>query len=475
MRRKIAVFTVAVSILPLLILVLCFKAESNRYRNIRENAEEEIFATLSSGADESLQEIERRFAESGNTEALILGALKFFPGASAVGYIENGVLLDSAGEESLFTDQEYRIRKHTDRYAHGHGPFVSAVIEEENMTGVEITVPISSPGSGMLLLAYSLPAPGLITGRMRIFLPVFFTLVLIFSAGCALILADGIAGPLLNLLDAVRKNRKTGFGFKARSEGRQDRDMKLLIDEFNSMIENMELPRMDPDEMERIASNIRHEIRNPLTAIKNGAYFLKYFLRTEDEKAGNTLDIIDRESEKVTSIINNITSFFPHGHKDINSININVLADEALGLVELPGNIKLSRVYSEGLGPVYSDRRDLRKALTRLLEVLIEVCGDRKVKLEVVTLDDPENNLKIILLCKEITIEEDELDALLEYLSEGRRRTGSSIMRRREKPGADSPRAIIERCGGTLDIRYSPEEGLSITVTVLSLPGKAGG
>jgi PAS domain S-box-containing protein len=82
----------------------------------------------------------------------------------------------------------------------------------------------------------------------------------------------------------------------------------------------------------RLAASIAHEINNPLEAIKNSLYLLSTKFQG-DEEDRRFLEIANRETERVSGIIQQMLGFY-RPSLALAPVNVNLLIEEILGLME---------------------------------------------------------------------------------------------------------------------------------------------
>ena len=109
----------------------------------------------------------------------------------------------------------------------------------------------------------------------------------------------------------------------------------------------------------QLAAGVGHELRNPMSAIKNAAYFLQMVLEEPEPEIRETLDILEKEVVKSDNII---TSLLEYSHRKppiLRSLNINEVVKEALSLIVVPENITLVSRFDETLPLIMGDSQHL--------------------------------------------------------------------------------------------------------------------
>ena len=122
-----------------------------------------------------------------------------------------------------------------------------------------------------------------------------------------------------------------------------------------------------------LASGVSHELRNPLSAIKNAVFLLKRKLSRKampdiDEKIIQFLDIMDNEIDRCSKIINDLLGFTRVSKPTRFSSDINTVVNEALSRVVIAKNIKLSKTLQPNLPMIMIDANQIDQVLINLVE-----------------------------------------------------------------------------------------------------------
>ena len=129
----------------------------------------------------------------------------------------------------------------------------------------------------------------------------------------------------------------------------------------------------------QLAGGMSHELRNPLGAIKNAAYFLNIVLEKPQPEVKETLEILEKEvamSEKI------ITSLFDFAHARsprLRQVDINDLVQEALSRAAIPENVKVVNQLDETLPTILADHDQVAQIFGNLILNAIQAmstCAD---------------------------------------------------------------------------------------------------
>ncbi len=130
-----------------------------------------------------------------------------------------------------------------------------------------------------------------------------------------------------------------------------------------------------------LASGVSHELRNPLSAIKNAVFLLKRKLSREvmpdiDEKVPQFLDIMDKEIDRSSRIINDLLGFTRVSKPTRIRSDIEIVINEALSRVKIAENIKLSKDLQPDLPMVTIDSNQVGQVLINLIENACQAMND---------------------------------------------------------------------------------------------------
>ncbi len=122
-----------------------------------------------------------------------------------------------------------------------------------------------------------------------------------------------------------------------------------------------------------LASGVSHELRNPLSAIKNAVFLLKRKLSNKkipdiDEKVLQFLDIMDIEIDRSSKIINELLGFTRVAKPTRTRSNITMIINDVLTRVKISENIKISKDLKPNLPKVMIDANQIGQVLINLID-----------------------------------------------------------------------------------------------------------
>ena len=117
----------------------------------------------------------------------------------------------------------------------------------------------------------------------------------------------------------------------------------------------------------QMAGGVAHELRNPLGAIKNSAYYLNMVLEDVEPEVKEVLGIMEKEVGTCNKIITSLLDFarikFPARQK----VDVNDLLQTVLARVSIPGNVELVYELEEDLPAILVDPDQLELVFGNLV------------------------------------------------------------------------------------------------------------
>jgi len=164
----------------------------------------------------------------------------------------------------------------------------------------------------------------------------------------------------------VRKERK-----KAEKELEKHREhLEELVKERTKELQEAQEQLVRSEKLTvlgQLAGGMGHELRNPLGAIKNAAYFLNMALEEPEPEVKETLDILEKEVGTSERIISSLLDFAhpkpPIRHK----VDINEVIQGALYHVTVPENVKVVTQLDKTLPAILADPDQLGQVFTNII------------------------------------------------------------------------------------------------------------
>ena len=117
----------------------------------------------------------------------------------------------------------------------------------------------------------------------------------------------------------------------------------------------------------KLAGGVGHELRNPLGAIKNAAYFLNMVLENPEPDVKETLEIMNTEVARSEDILSSLLDFARPTVLMLRKVRINDVIDEAVARNPIAENITLIRNLDETLPEIMADPDKLLQVFTNLV------------------------------------------------------------------------------------------------------------
>ncbi|MHA1829551.1 MAG: two-component system sensor histidine kinase NtrB [Candidatus Heimdallarchaeaceae archaeon] len=125
-----------------------------------------------------------------------------------------------------------------------------------------------------------------------------------------------------------------------------------------------------------LASNISHELRNPLGVINNAVYFLQMKLKDADEKIKKYLDLIQKEVVRSNDIITTILTYAKVKEPNRTERDLNKILEDVLKYVDVPDNISIEKQLDTNLPHVQLDEEQVfcafRNIITNALHAVVD-------------------------------------------------------------------------------------------------------
>ncbi len=200
----------------------------------------------------------------------------------------------------------------------------------------------------------------------------------------------------------------------------------------------------------QLAGGVGHELRNPLGAIKNAAYFLNMVLEEPEPEVKETLEILDREVATSERIISSLLDFARPKPPVRRKVNVNDVVQDALSRTTVPENVEVVTQLDETLPTVLADPNQLAQVFGNLMLNAIQAMpdgGQLVVKSEVLS---PEW-VSVSVADTGVGISEEDLEKIFEPLFTTKAK-GIGL-------GLAVTRTLVEGHGGTIEVE-SPSTGL---------------
>ena len=206
----------------------------------------------------------------------------------------------------------------------------------------------------------------------------------------------------------------------------------------------------------QVSSNIAHELRNPMTAIRNSTYFLR-LKNKGDAKASHHLELIDRELSRSDDVIQRLLELTKGESLKREPVDLRELAAEAMAYSNVAGDYSLSVRFIPKFFTINIDRILFRQVLCNLFLNAIQAMPEGgTIKLLVERHEDGIISMKIS--DSGIGIQRKNLQKIFEPLF--------TIREEGVGLGLSLCRDLIIRHGGSIKAESETEVGTTILITL---------
>jgi len=349
-----------------------------------------------------------------------------------------------------------------DALAGGFGAWIGYV-DNTNEEVMAVSGPLRSGSSsvvGVLRLVTSLEdVNNDIKKITRIFIIIGISVVLICGL-LGIILANSIVEPLKEITGVAEK-MSTG-DYNIRSVTKNKDEIGKLSDTLNHFAE--EIVKKEALKNEFISS-ISHELRTPLTSIKGWAITLKNGSIHDREMMVDGLDIIEKESDRLTSMVEELLDFskYASGKLGIKVENVNI--KELLNYVDIQltpraerDNIEFNVTYDDDLPMITSDANRLKQIFINILDNAFRFTPPYGK----VSFDTVYENQKLIFRITDTGcgISAEDLPNVKERFYKGKNEKS------RNGIGLSICDELIKLMGGEFDIKSELNKGTEVTVVL---------
>jgi PAS domain S-box-containing protein len=207
----------------------------------------------------------------------------------------------------------------------------------------------------------------------------------------------------------------------------------------------------------KLAGGVGHELRNPLAAIKNAAYFLNMVLEDLDPQVKESLQIIEEEINSSEKIINGLLGYARPKPPNIRKVKINSIIQEVLSRTNIPENIEVINRLDAALPSILADPDQLKQVFGNIILNAIQAMpmpegGQLIVKTEV----QSQEEITISFTDTGVGISEEGLSKLFEPLYTTKAK-GIGL-------GLAICKTIIEKHKGSIEVKSEIKKGSTFSI-----------
>ncbi len=218
----------------------------------------------------------------------------------------------------------------------------------------------------------------------------------------------------------------------------------------------------------QFSGSIAHELRNPMGAIKNAAFFLGMAVDDPDPDVEEALEILEREVERSDAIIKALLDFVRQPSPTSEALAVNEVLRRALSHVDVPTDIDVELRLDEGLPLIKGDSNQIEQIFVNLVHNAVQAMPQGG-RLTVVSEqdagmgeDDARDRvgtgewIQVVVRDTGVGIPEEHLDRVFEPLFSTKTQ-GIGL-------GLSIVETLVEGHGGTVQVESEPGRGSTFTV-----------
>ncbi|MFH0968211.1 MAG: PAS domain S-box protein, partial [Methanobacteriota archaeon] len=207
----------------------------------------------------------------------------------------------------------------------------------------------------------------------------------------------------------------------------------------------------------KLAGGVGHELRNPLGAIKNAAYFLNMVLENPEPDVIETLEIMNKEVARSEDILSSLLDFARPTILTLRKVRINDVIAEAVTRNPIAENITLTCNLDATLPDIKADPDKLLQVFTNLVTNACQAMSGGGT-LTIRSALEGKDRVIVSVTDTGVGISEEHMKRLFEPLFSTKAK-GIGL-------GLVVTKAVVEAHHGSIDIRSEEGKGTTFTVTL---------
>jgi len=181
--------------------------------------------------------------------------------------------------------------------------------------------------------------------------------------------------------------------FNEAIEWNRNDEIGMLVDEYNKMVKKLEVSAQALAQSERegawreMARQVAHEIKNPLTPMKLSIQYLQNAIQkgapNVKELSANMAVTLIEQIDQLSKIAGDFSQFANIGNARMENFDITEVLSSIVSLYSANPRIQIEWYKEEGRYMIYSDRVQMNRLFTNLLQNAIEAGADKKSLIKV--------------------------------------------------------------------------------------------
>src|SRR6185312_12594551 len=212
----------------------------------------------------------------------------------------------------------------------------------------------------------------------------------------------------------------------------------------------------------QVAGTVSHELRNPLSAIRNSMALVRQLTNGKGTGVERALDRVDRNIERCARIINDILDFTRVRELSREAVTLDAWLGDTLAEIAVPPSVIVRREFLFG-DDVALDRDRFRQIVVNLVDNAAQALADQgwtppddRQRSITVRTEAAGPHVRISVTDNGPGIPQDRLSKIFEPLFTTKS-FGVGL-------GLPTVRQIVEQHGGTIDVESTVDEGTTFTI-----------
>lgn len=180
--------------------------------------------------------------------------------------------------------------------------------------------------------------------------------------------------PIQMLIHAMKENMERGKWKKIDELNRSKDEIQIMQRTFNEMIDHL---KIGYEKQEMFVSDASHELKTPIQIIKSNAQFLKRRLNVDSEVFMESLDVIDSETERMKSLVDQMLTLAKNQETKLNErVNLTEVVESSVAAFCSTNerNITLQIDYETMI--VSGNRKQLEQVIYILIDNALKYSND---------------------------------------------------------------------------------------------------
>jgi two-component system nitrogen regulation sensor histidine kinase NtrY len=187
-------------------------------------------------------------------------------------------------------------------------------------------------------------------------------------------------------------------------------EIGMLVNEYNKMVKKLELSAQALAQSERegawreMARQVAHEIKNPLTPMKLSIQYLQNAIQkgapNVKELSENMADTLIEQIDQLAKIAGDFSQFANIGNARMEVFDITDVLSSLIRLYSANPRLHIEWYKEEGRYKIYSDRVQMNRLFTNLLQNAIEANDDKSAMVNV-SLSQKNENGNVLIAVKD--------------------------------------------------------------------------